>query len=187
MVRVKCRWLLPIGHALTDCILLVALIAYPHRLFQQEKGAVYPPAPIHAALFLQEGGSVAWDPKTGLNEPFMLIMSGNFPAGLISDVLRPQAGVVSRGHRWDRVWFLLHEAVAFPSWYLIGVWIDAGRFGLGKVMIAYLVVRFLIALTGFYDVGWRIQVLFWLGFTLWLAVLGSFRLIRAGLRAAKRA
>jgi hypothetical protein len=187
MVRVKLRWLLPLGHTLIDCILLFSFIAYSNRQFRGERGALYPSAAIEAVLFLQEGGPVAWDPVTSTPPgPFMLITSGNLPAGLVSDILRPHAWIVRRGHRWDRIWFLLQEAFAFSCWYFIGVWIDAGHSRLGKVMIAYLALRFLIALTGVYDVGWRVQVLFWLGFTLWVAGLVSSRLIRVGLRAAKR-
>jgi hypothetical protein len=188
MVRVKCRWLLPLGHVLIDCILLVALIVYSNRISRREKSAVHPPGPIQAALLLQEDLSVEWDPRTSAPPgPFMLIMSGNLPAGLISGILRPEAGIVNRRQPWDRVWFLLPEAVAFLCWYLIGLWIDAGRSRLGKVMIAYLVVRCLLALAGVYDIGWRIQILFWMGFTVWLAGFGSSRLIRVGLRSARRA
>jgi len=49
-------------------------------------------------------------------------------------------------------------------------------------MIGYLAVRSLIALTGSYEVGSRIQVLFWLGFALWLIGLGLFTVVRAALR-----
>jgi hypothetical protein len=108
-------------------------------------------------------------------------MSGNLPAGFASDVLRPRGWIVRRG-QWDRLWFVLQEAIAFPSWYLIGLWIDAYRSRLGKVMIAYLAVRFLVALTGVYDAGARIQVLFWLGLILWLTGLGLSSLIKVGLR-----
>jgi len=187
MTCVKWRWLLPLGHAVVDCTLLVALIAWPDRPFWRENGALHPPAAIQAALFLQEGGSVEWDlttlPPPG---PFILIMSGNPPAGLASSILRPQAGVVRRGHRWDPIWFLVHEAVAFPCWYLLGVWVDAGRFRLGKVMTAFLAWRVLIVFIGAYEVGWRVQVMFWWGFTLWLAWLGLSHLVRVGLRIAKR-
>jgi hypothetical protein len=188
MKRVKLRWLLPFGHAVIDCILLVSLIAYSNRMFRQEKGVLYHSAAIQAALFLQEGESVEWDPVTlPPPGPFMLIMSGNLPAGLVSGALRPQARIIRRECRWDRIWFLLQEVAAFASWYLIGFWVDAGRSRLGKVMIAYLAVRFLIALTGASDAGWRFQVLFWLGFTLWLMAVGVSRLIRVALHTAKRA
>jgi hypothetical protein len=187
MMRVKWRWLLPFGHGLVDCILLVALIAYSNRMFRREKGPLHGPRAIQPALFLQESSSIGWDPKTDPSGQFMLLLTGNVPAGLISEALRPQAGMVSRERRWDPVWFLLHEAFAFSCWYLIGAWIDAGRFSLRKIMSGYLALRFLMAFTGVYDAGWRIQVLFWLSLTLWLVGLGSSYLLRAGSRAAKRA
>jgi len=54
-------------------------------------------------------------------------------------------------------------------------------------MLAYLLVRLVIALIAFYEIGWRIQVLFWWGLMLWLIGLGLFRLMQVCLRAAKRA
>jgi hypothetical protein len=53
MVRVKWRWLLPLGHGLVDCILLVALIAYSNRMFPREKGGLHESPAIRDALFLQ--------------------------------------------------------------------------------------------------------------------------------------
>jgi len=187
MVRVKWRWLLPLGPGLIDCILLVALIAYSNRIFRHQKGGLHEPRAIQAALFLQESNSIGWDPQTHHSGQFMVLMSGNLPAGLISEVLRPQAAMVSRERRWDRVWFLLQEVLAFAFWYLVGAWIDTGHVGLRGVMFGYLAVRFLMTFTGVYDVGWRVQILCWLAFTLWIAGLGSYYLVRVGLHAAKRA
>jgi hypothetical protein len=65
-------------------------------------------------------------------------MSGNLPAGIISDALRPRAGIIARGQHWDVVWFLAHETAAFLFWYLIGMLADSGRSRLGRVMIGYL-------------------------------------------------
>jgi hypothetical protein len=187
MMRVKWRWVLPLGHALIDCILLIALIAYSHRVYRGETRDIPAPTPIRPALFLQESGSVDWDPRTSNPPgPVLLITTGDFPAGLLAGVLRPNAGDVGRRQPWDPIWFLLHEAFSFPCWYFIGAWIDAGRVRLGKFMIAYAAVRLVLALAGFYEVGWRIQILFWMGLAFWLAGLGLSRLIRVGLRAAKR-
>ncbi len=93
---------------------------------------------------------------------------------------------MGRRQPWDPIWFLLYEALSFPCWYFIGAWIDAGRVRLGKTMLAYAAVRLLLALAGFYEVGWRTQILFWMGMAFWLAGLGLSRLIRVGLRAANR-
>jgi hypothetical protein len=49
-------------------------------------------------------------------------------------------------------------------------------------MIAYVAVRLLLALSGFYEVGWRTQMLFWMGLAFWLTVLGLPRLINVGLQ-----
>jgi hypothetical protein len=115
----------------------------------------------------------------------LLITTGNLPAGLIASFVRPNAGYVGRRQPWDPIWFLLHESLSFPFWYFIGAWIEAGRVRLGKTMVAYVAVRLLLALSGFYEVGWRTQMLFWMGLAFWLTVLGLSRLINVGLRAAK--
>jgi hypothetical protein len=188
MRRVKWRWLLPLGHTVIDCALVFALIMYAHRLFQPKKSEVHPPTRFHAALFLQEGDSVEWDPRTlPPPGPFSLIMTGNLPAGLASSVLRPEAGMVTRKKHWDPVWFALQEAVSFMFWYLIGAWVDAGHPKLGKVMLAFVVGRFVLAVVGVYEIGWRIQVLFWLGFCLWLACAGLSLVFRVVSSAATRA
>ena len=113
-------------------------------------------------------------------------MSGNPIAGFSSDILRPEAALISRKQPWDQIWFMVQEAIAFPCWYLIGLWIDTGHFRFGIVMFAYLILRFILAITRSYEIGWRIQVLFWLGLLLWLSVLGLSRLIRVGIRSATR-
>jgi hypothetical protein len=40
----------------------------------------------------------------------------------------------------------------------------------------YLVMRFLLAVSGLYYVGWRLQILFWWSLILWAAGLGLYRL-----------
>jgi hypothetical protein len=178
MTRVRCRYLLPFGHTLIDCILLVAFVMHLSRPFGRE-GAIHPPSRARPVLLLQESDSFEWDPRTASPPgPFMLITSGNLPAGLISDVVRPEAGFVRRGQPWHHMWFLLQEAVASSCWFLIGLWIDMARPRLGKVMMAYLTLRLLLAFTGAYEIGWRIQISFWMGFMAWLVGLGIYRAIR---------
>src|SRR5215472_8920192 len=110
MTRVTFRWLLPFGHLLIDCILLLALISYSKLEFQPKKSAAYAPASIPAALLLQGSGAVEWDVRIeDYREPAALIMSGNLVPGLISSSLRPHGGFVDRNHAWDPVWFLLQE------------------------------------------------------------------------------
>jgi hypothetical protein len=164
-------------------MLLTALIAYTGRVFGHEKANTRRTVGIQTVL-LQEGGSVEWEPKYDVSSPgpFMAIVSGNLPAGLISGLARPHAGLLRRRQSWDPTWFLLHEALALSSWYLIGIWVDRGRRRLGMIMIGFLAARFLIALTGSYDIGWRIQVFFWLGFVLWLVALSLSFVVRSGLR-----
>jgi hypothetical protein len=42
---------------------------------------------------------------------------------------------------------------------MLGIWADAVSVRLGSVLVVYLVVRFLLAVSGSYYVGWRVQVL----------------------------
>jgi hypothetical protein len=184
-MRVKFRWLLPIAHALIDCVLLVSLIRHADHLLRHKAANQRPSANVQPAL-LQEGGSVEWIPMYDSPPgPFLVLMSGDLPAGLLSGILRPGAYVVNRVQRWDPIWFFMHEAFSFACWYLIGRWADTGRLQLGWVMIGYVVARLLVALTGLYDVGWRAEVLFWLCFALWVLGLGLSRAVRVGLRLAR--
>jgi hypothetical protein len=187
IVRVKFRWILPIGHLAIDCILLGALIVYSNsHAYRGDSG--WKAISKSSLIFVQESGTVEWDPRTtGPPGSFSVIMSGNLPAGLVSVFLRPEAGIVGGRRRWDPSWFLLHQAVSLPFWYSLGIWADAGNVRLGKVLLVYLVVRFLVAVSGSYNVGWRVQILFWWSLILWAAGLGLHRLSRVCLRAAKRA
>jgi hypothetical protein len=128
---------------------------------------------VHVAL-LQEGDSLEWNPIYDVPPPgpFLAIMSANLPAGLISGFLRPRAGVVTRNHRWDPVWFVIQEAVAFSCWYVMGIWADRSR-KMAIILIAYLAVRCIVTLTGSYGVVWRVQSFLWLasGFILAVSVL----------------
>jgi hypothetical protein len=93
--------------------------------------------------------------------------------------------IVRSGQRLDGVWFLLHESCAILCWHFIGIWADVGRMR-SRVMIGYLAVRLLLDFNGAYEIGGRIQVLFWFCLMLYFAFLGTSRLVRLGLRAAKR-
>jgi hypothetical protein len=184
MVRVRWRWSLPLGHAVIDCIALIALITYSHRVFRSEVGGH---GFVRPALLLQESGSIEWDPRTlPPPGPVLIITTGALPSGLIAGTLRPNAAYIGRRPLWDPIWLLLHEALSFPCWFLLGVWSDTRRGLLIKVMIGYLAARLLFVVTGSYDVGWRFQILFWMGMVLCLFGLGIAHQIRVGQRAARR-
>lgn len=184
----KLRWLLPFGHALVD-ILLLSILTMHLTARLQSLQTHQPRRPVvRFAMFLQEDAAITFDPKT-LPPPaeFLLVVTGNPVAGFVSTTARPEAGVLSPRRSWDPIWFLIHEAVSIPCWYLLGAWVDGRRPRLGVVMISYLFIRFTIAVAGQYEVGWRIQVLFWLGITMYLLVFGSIRLGQTAWRATKRA
>ena len=179
MARVQYRLGLPFGHILVDSILLLALIAFPNRMFHPKKNAYSQRTSIPA-----EG--VEFDlrslPPPG---PYMLLATGNPLAGVISSALRPEAGIVTSKHPSDPFWFLLLQTISLPCWFLIGRWVDLGASGLGKAMIAYLFVRSFLAIAGVYDIGSRIQMLFWCFFVVWLISLGLYRLALRGMRFAR--
>jgi hypothetical protein len=167
----KLRWVLPVGNALVDVVLLVMLIAYAGRA-----GKTSLPAEFRNVI-LQDEGSVEWVPMHDLLPgPFELVVTGNGPAGLISTLARPQAGMAPRRGRWDPVWFFLHESIAFAVWWSIGAWADRRGLWLGRLCLAYLAVRVLALWPwGAAGKGTGLQVLFWLGLTLWLLGLGVWR------------
>lgn len=177
MPRVKWRWILPIGHLVVDCVLLVALIAYSNRMFPRQTDIASPSGSFQDAVFLQDRG-YEWEPRFDvISGPFMAIASGNLPAGLVAAALRPEAQIPRRKHKWDHIWFLVHEALAFLGWFTVGALVDAGHPRLGKVMLGYLAVRFMLALTGRYEIEWKTQTIFWMCFTMWLIGLGVSHLI----------
>lgn len=187
MMRVKWRYALPLLHTLIDCILLAALIAYSNRVFRPQKSTLAGPTPLTFALFLQEN-SIEFDPRPSSPPgPFSLIMTGNLPAGVLSGVLRPEAGFIRARQRWDPLWFLIHESLSLSFWYLIGAWIDRGHVRFAVVMIIYFGLRLLLALSGSGEVGWKSQTVFWMGLLLWLVGVGFSKLIRVAGGAAKRA
>lgn len=186
-MRPKCRWLLPIGHLLVDVFLVANLVVHSSAWFQPRQSDLGRTTVLQPVMLLQEDAAVEFD-LTALPPPdeFLVIMSGNPAAGFVSSTVRPHGGVRSRRRPWDPIWFLLHEALSFPCWYLLGAWLDKGWPRLGFVMIMYLAIRAAVAIAGFYEIGWRIQVLFWLGLTLYLLAFGFVRLCKVGWRAARR-
>lgn len=179
MANVQFRWGLPFGHILVDSILLLALTAFPNGIFHSEKNA-------HSQRISIPAEGVEFDPRTlPPPGPYMLLATGNPLAGVISSALRPDSGIVTSKHPWDPFWFILLQTISFPCWLLIGRSIDLGASGLGKAMIAYLFVRIFLAIAGVYDIGWRIQMLFWWLVVLWLISLGLYRLTLLGMRFAR--
>jgi hypothetical protein len=77
--------------------------------------------------------------------PYLLFVTGNLPAGMISEVLAPRRGERRHRPQLDAVWVLVYEAAAFLCWYGIGVYLESHR-RTAIVLLACLVVRFLLAL-----------------------------------------
>jgi hypothetical protein len=92
---------------------------------------------------------------------------------------------VRRSQRWDVVWFAAHQALGVAHWFGVGAWVDSRGVGLRLVMASYVAARICTAIVGVYDVGWRVEVLFWLALTLWLAGVALVRFTRFGLQAAR--
>jgi hypothetical protein len=171
--RVRYRWILPIGHLAVDLLLLAAWINYGAMLLRNIKshGVAHPAsAPI---VRVQDSDVEVWDPPPYLPPQCAFLLSGTAPAGEVSLAARPEAWNITRYKLWDPIWLLIHEAIACPLWFLIGMRIDTGRSRLRKTMVLYLIGRagFGLLVVGVPDaagLGVLLQVLFWLG----LAVYG---------------
>ena len=183
-MRVRLQLILPVAHVLIDCILLASLIHQANQMYRPRTSA--PPSHSVVPVLLQDDPSLEWVPMYDLvPEPFMVLSSGNLPAGLLSDVIRPKAGLVTPGRRWDPVWFLFNETFSVGCWFLIGRRADDGHVRLGRILMVYAALRLVIAVTGSYSVGWRIQALFWLCLGVWSVGVLLSRAARALLRLTR--
>lgn len=144
-----------------------------------------PPVLTSVAL-LQEG--IPWEPLYVPPPPkFVLLASGTLPAGFVSTTVRPETWKQRR--IWDPLWLLIHEAIAIPLWFVLGMLIDTGRAHLGRVMSIYMAARFgfgiLDAALGLAQFFILVQFLFWLWLTGYGFVHGVNWLARkVGLRSA---
>ena len=164
------RWLLPFGHMLIDLVLVAAWVWHGTTLLTQDKAraAVRTAANV---LLVQESDTVEWEPRQMPPPPkFGLILTGTLPAGVISGSLRPKCWWVTRRKVWDPIWLFIHQGVAIPLWFLIGLRIDAGSSPLRRVMLSYLLLRggFVLLVFGpssAANIGSGFQFLFWVGMT----------------------
>ena len=174
---------LPVAHVFIDCILLASLIDQANQMYRPRTSA---PLPSHRVVpvLLQDDPSLEWVPMyDSVSEPFMVLSSGNLPAG--SDLIRPKASLATPSRRWDPVWFFLNETLSIGCWFLIGRWADDGHVRLGRILMVYAAARLVIAVSGSYSVGWHIQVLFWLSLGLWSVGVVLSRAARAVLRLTR--
>jgi hypothetical protein len=132
---------------------------------------------LEPVLFLQENGSVTFDPRS-LPPPaeFLVLSSGTLPALLLSGAIRPEAQLLTPKKLWDPIWFVIHEAVSFLFWFGIGLAVESGFFRAKKSILVYLGLRscfaaFLIV-HGVANFAWRLQVLAWLAFGIYVTVIG---------------
>jgi hypothetical protein len=172
----KFRWriVLSFGNLAVDCLVLVLWLFHAPSLYRPKADAS--PWRIEPVLLFQEGGSFVFDPKS-IEPPaeFLLLASGSVPAMLVSGALRPEAHILTLARLWDPVWFLIHETISFLLWFGIGALIDSGLMRIKKTMMAYLVTRFgfavLLTWHRVADVGWRVEVLFWLAFVVYAVII----------------
>src|SRR5215471_4360226 len=182
---IRYRWLLPIGHLIVDVVMLAILIAHARAFYGNDR-AQHAPQPAIRWVLLQEGTTVEWDPQY-LPPPrdFVLLAAGNLPAALVSCSLRPSAHFRTRRHLWDPAWFLIHQAISFPIWFLLGLGIDSERVRIRRVMLAFLSARALFALmalvsTNASEIVGKCETFFWLAFgawsIVWCIICGAARL-----------
>jgi hypothetical protein len=183
------RWLLPAGHTAIDLCILGIWIWQGQLAALKEKAYRPKPPVVSRPADSPEEVAIGWDPRScwDCESPeFMLLATGALPAGIMSSVIRPGAGWQTREELWDPVWFLILEALAIPSWFLIGAWLDTGHSRLGHWMRRYLGARAVFAsiffARGLVRLATAIQFLFWLGLSSYAAVRSLQWLFRTTLR-----
>jgi hypothetical protein len=174
MTKPRWRIFLPFGHLTVDCLVLALWLGHIQSLYRP-KAEVYPSLLMPVLLF-QEAGQPAWNPKFSSPPPeFLLLAAGNVPAMLVSVELRPEAAIVTFEKPWDPVWFLIHETMCFLIWFAIGVSLDSGLLRLVKTMVAYLGMRFGLAVfleaRGVAYAGGHLEVLLWSGFGVYALIV----------------
>ncbi|MGC9971383.1 MAG: hypothetical protein ABSE56_12425 [Bryobacteraceae bacterium] len=182
MARLRYRWLLPLGHALVDVVLLTHFVWQGNQWRSVTKAPCAEPAVAQPGAPAEDGG-VGWDPKYMWVAPrwdFRLLASGTAPAGLISLAIRPRADWQNCSRLWDPVWFAIHEAIALLFWFLIGAGLDRPRAPLRKMVGVYLGFRIasvFLCWTRWAPLGTYIQALFWLTFSVCALVYACRRLL----------
>jgi hypothetical protein len=169
-MNIPWRVLLPFGHLAVDCVVLALWLWHADTLYRPRSDSVRPR--VEQALFFQGEGSVAFEPKFFSPQPeFLFLTSGNLPALLVSLAVRPEALGLTPAKPWDPVWFSIHEAVSSLFWFAVGVLLDRRLRRIGKLMVAYLMVRFgfaaFLLVHGVADIGWRVEVLAWWAFVVY--------------------
>jgi hypothetical protein len=187
MPNLRYRWALPVGHTVVDLVLLATWIWQGSLMWKGHKGDTASTPALRTVALLQDA-TVGWDPTYIPTPPkFVFLLSGTLPAGIVSMNVRPEAGWQRPGSLWDPVWLAIHETVAIPLWFLIGMWIDKGRSRLGKAMRFYLMGRgalvVLDAAFGIANFAVVIQGCFWI----WLAGYGIVRGVQWMTRTVKGA
>lgn len=172
----KLRWWigLPFSNLALDCLALCLWLWHANAVYRP-KAEVFQ-LRMKPVLFFQESGSVTFDPKS-LPPPaeFLVFSSGTLPALLVSGAMRPEAQVLTPKKLWDPIWFVIHEAVSFLLWFGIGLAVESGFFRAKKSILAYLGLRScfasLLIVHGIANFAWRLQVLAWLAFGIYVAVV----------------
>jgi hypothetical protein len=190
MTRPRYRWLLSSGHTAIDLVVLMIWLWQSSLPTHREKSSLTPfSVPTTEVISQEDETAVGWDVRScwDCTDPrFTLLLSGTLPVGIISSYLRPQANWPMRQKLWDPIWFLIHESLAIPFWFLLGMWLDAGRSRLGSSMRRYLAARGIFApaflALRIPHLGTMLQALFWLG----LGCYAALRSLQWLLRAARR-
>lgn len=161
MTRIPLRWALPVFHLAIDLILVAILI---DALLHMEPGIARFRGGLFLAVSYDQGITMMIDPRApGLREPFFLLITGTFPAGIFS-----LFALVRTGHGFDIpfdsrafLWFGFYECLAASLWFFISRVPAAYWWGIASAF-----VRIVACLTGlsslFWEAGPGLQAIFWL-------------------------
>ena len=175
MARLRYRWLLPLGHALVDAIVI------SHIIWRVPTWHLAQPSVQTTSELLLNARSV----------DVMLLVSGTLPAGVI------HVTVEMRGISWGRydivlpglapfescawAWVALFEMCALTFWFLMGSWSDSRGPPLRRVLCGYLMLRFALVPLCWSELsgpGIGLELMFWLIFAVYALVLGCRWLLR---------
>jgi hypothetical protein len=158
-MRLRHRWLLPLGHLAVDVIVLVLWLWHADTIRHRMKA--FPAGVVLKPVMMQEAGAPGWDfRRFSPPDEAMFLGLGSAPAFMVTSIAGPDFYPRKSRRMWDPRWFLIQELVSFPVWLAIGAYADRGSRKFAKWMYAtFSCVARLQCLSSFNS--WPGSALFW--------------------------